>query len=57
MNGPVMVDRGGFRLAARISGAGQGAPWIVLSPGAAHLPNVDNSFAFQAAVAPFLGLS
>ncbi|MFC7398421.1 3-oxoadipate enol-lactonase [Chelatococcus sp. GCM10030263] len=31
MSEPVIVDRGGFRLAARVCGASEGAPWIVLS--------------------------
>lgn len=31
MTAPVMVDRGGFRLAARIDGQPEGAPWIMLS--------------------------
>ena len=31
MSGRVMVDRGGFRLAAQVSGQGEGAPWLILS--------------------------
>jgi 3-oxoadipate enol-lactonase len=31
MSGVVMADRGGFRLATRVTGQGEGAPWLVLS--------------------------
>ncbi|HZV21420.1 MAG TPA: 3-oxoadipate enol-lactonase [Hyphomicrobiales bacterium] len=31
MGAPVMVDRGGFSIAAYVDGQGEGAPWIILS--------------------------
>ncbi len=31
MSGVTMIDRGGFRLATRVTGQAEGAPWLVLS--------------------------